>query len=108
MDNEEFDLGLIACGPWLSYSLWKKILVALWHWPRIVVKTTFKWLVYYNDNDFVSAKKYWNSIAAFECLDYKWLWYSSRESLHRLREEGNPPTYPVDWEEKGCGWYPLW
>lgn len=34
-----------------------------------------------------------------------WLWYESREQLEGNRDKIH---YPVDWGNKGKGWYPFW
>lgn len=121
------EIEFIACGPWLEFSLTKRILLTIRYWLPWVLRATWKskeiWTKYVFWKIFKSRPLLWGDVVGApdkEDFDYvadpnlyffialagkgHWLWYESREQL----ENKENIEYSVDWEGKGTGWYPFW
>lgn len=122
-------LEFIACGPWLKFSIWKRILLALRYWlPWVAVaawRTKCVWWRYCLWKLFGMRPMVWADIiegkpdkddlgavlhpavifSTYVGGKGHWLWYESQKQLEKNRDKIN---YPVDWENKGKGWYPFW
>ena len=120
-------MDLIACGYWLEYPLWKRILLAIRYWLLWFLIACWKSKYYYwryllwkilrlkpltwgdlTENPTADEFKHIvNPDTVFHLsLSGKghFVWYESKKQL----EEAIDIKYPVDWEGKGIGWYPFW
>ena len=130
LESESKPWNLIVCGPWLGFSIWKRILLALRYWLPWVIAAAWRskrvWWRYWLWKLFGFKPMVWADIidgkpdkedlqeavlfpgVLFGTLlagKGRWLWYESIEQLERKRDEID---YPVDWDSKGKGWYPFW
>lgn len=118
---------LIACGSWLGFPMWKRILYTTRYWIPWVLgacwKSRYIWWRYVLWELFRKKRVTWGDLIKnppdeefkyiveartifFLYLSGRghWLWYESRKQLEQEGER----DYPIDWEGKGTGWYPFW
>lgn len=120
--------GLVACGPWLQFSLRRKLWLTLTYWLPWAIHACWRsrhvWWRYLLSVAFrrepVTFGDYWRSSDPEDQKERlsnseiwyltlggrgKWLWW---EPTEQVEEKRDTITYPVDWDGKGPGWYPFW
>ena len=118
---------LIACGRWLEFPMWKRILYTIKYWLPWVLMASWHskhvWWRYALYKLFGKKPMTWGDFlvdAPEEEYRYvmepslhfylylsgkgRFLWWASRSDL----EKSSDIPYPVDWDNRGEGWCPFW
>ena len=98
-------LDLVACGPWLEFSMAKRLGLTLRWWLPMWGRALWCVLRYRlrYGRDMCFREAITTVLASAQYLHHHWLWWEPRFQL-----AAKQPNYPVDWAGKGSGWYPFW